>query len=173
MDICGFENYKIHRNGDVENVKTNKILKAFTNNMGYLNVGLCKDGKVTNMRIHRLIALHFIPNLDNKKCVDHIDRNKQNNNIDNLRWVTCSENQLNTAIRGKSKYRGVSFHKQTNKWRAHIRIDSKIKHIGLYETEIEAAKAYNNFILTNDLNQFYRANLNVFEENEFFEHFIL
>ena len=173
MEVCGFENYKIYENGDVENVKTKRILKPQTDTPGYLYVILYKDGKRTNMKIHRLIALHYIQNSENKKCIDHIDRNKQNNNIDNLRWVTCSENQLNTAIRGKSKYRGVSFHKQTNKWRAHIRIDSKIKHIGLYETEIEAAKAYNNFILTNDLNQFYRANLNVFEENEFFEHFIL
>ncbi len=163
MDICGFENYKIHRNGDVENVKTNKILKAFTNNMGYLNVGLCKDGKVTNMRIHRLIALHFIPNLDNKKCIDHIDRNKQNNNIDNLRWVTCSENRLNTPIFGKSKFRGVCFNKPTNKWKAQITIDRKQKYLGLYTSEIDAAKAYNDFILSNDLNQYYIANLNVFE----------
>ncbi len=163
MEVIGFENYKIYENGDVENIKTKRILKTGTDTHGYLRVKLCKDGKGTNINIHRLIALHYIPNPDNKKCVDHIDRNKQNNSIDNLRWVTCSENRLNGPIRGKSKYRGVSFHKQANKWEARIWIDRKQKYIGRYETEIDAAKAFNDFILTNGLNQFYIDNINVFE----------
>ncbi len=163
MEISGFENYKIYENGDVENVKTKRILKPQTNRYGYLYVRLSKDGKTKFMNIHRLIALHYIPNPENKKCIDHIDRNRKNNSIDNLRWATCSENNINTPIRGKSKYRGVCFFKQTNKWMATIRIDRKQKHIGYFLTEIEAAKAYNQFIDDNDMNVFYQENKNVFE----------
>ncbi len=164
MEIIGYEGiYKIYENGDVENVKRKRILKPGTNRQGYLYVILYKDGKTTSTKIHRLIALHYIQNPDNKKCVDHIDRNRQNNSIDNLRWATYSENQLNSPIRGKSIYRGVYFYKPSNKWKAQIQIDGKKKYIGLYASEIEAAKAYNQFIDDNDMNVFYQANKNVFD----------
>ena len=164
MDIIGYEGlYKIYENGDVFSVKSNRILKKMTSSNGYHFVKLCKDKVAKITYTHKTVARHYIPNPDNKKCVDHINRDKQNNNIRNLRWVTCSENNINSAIRGKSKYRGVGFHKQKNKWRTVITIDGKSKHIGYYETEIEAAKAYNNYIIENDMNEFYLANLNVFD----------
>ena len=59
---------------------------------GYLKVYLCKDGKVIQRYIHRLVAEHFIPNLKNKKEVNHIDGCKTNNSLENLEWVTASEN---------------------------------------------------------------------------------
>ena len=58
------------------------------------------------MLVHRLIALTFIPNLENKKQVDHIDFNEQNNNVDNLRWVTVKENQQHSAGRMRNKKSG-------------------------------------------------------------------
>ncbi len=90
-----------------------------------------------------------------------------------MRWVTCQENNLNTPIRGKSKYRGVSFFKRDNKWQAKIKIDGKSKHLGLYETEIDAARAYNNYILSNNMNSFYLDNLNTYQNESLFEVIVL
>jgi len=95
-------------------------------------------------RLHRLLAEAFIPNPENKPCVDHIDRDPLNNCLSNLRWATHTENQWN---RGKQRnntsgYTGVSFHKATGKWQTYIKIDGKNEYLGLYETPEEASKAY-------------------------------
>ena len=67
------------------------ILKESTTNDGYLTVRL--DDK--HYRKHRLIALQFLPNPDNLPFIDHIDRDRTNNHLDNLRWVTASDNSFN------------------------------------------------------------------------------
>ncbi|HHJ7007677.1 TPA: HNH endonuclease [Streptococcus pyogenes] len=67
--------------------------KPFTNKRnGYLIVDLYKDNKSEKVPIHRLVAEAFIPNLENKATVDHIDGDRKNNSINNLRWATYSEN---------------------------------------------------------------------------------
>lgn len=69
-----------------------KILKTFDNTKGYKLVKLYKDNKKYIKKVHRLVAETFIPNIENKPQVNHIDGNKQNNNIYNLEWVTNKEN---------------------------------------------------------------------------------
>ena len=96
--IEGFSNYLIYENGDVYSKIQKKILKPQTmNRTSYKYLILKKDNeeKRKSMLVHRLVALAYIPNPDNKPCVDHIDQNRTNNNIDNLRWVDHSENALN------------------------------------------------------------------------------
>ena len=61
------------------------------NNTGYRKIGY----NYKNYLVHRLVAETFIPNPENKPCIDHIDRNRLNNNVSNLRWVTVKENNLN------------------------------------------------------------------------------
>ena len=92
--IKDFENYEISNYGNVRNKKTKRILKSNCVGKGYLAVQLSKNSTRKSFQIHRLIALEFIPNSDpeNKTQVNHIDGNKLNNNIDNLEWVTPSEN---------------------------------------------------------------------------------
>jgi len=94
--------------------------------------------------IHRLLAQAFIPNPENKPCVDHIDGNKQNNCLSNLRWATRVENNRNRKKQrnNTSDYTGVSFHKRDGKWEAQIRIDGKKKHLGYFHTKEEAAAVY-------------------------------
>ena len=69
-----------------------KILKGTLSDKGYLTVGLTKDGKQKNFRIHRLVAIAFIPNPHNKQEVNHKNGIKDDNRVDNLEWSTGDEN---------------------------------------------------------------------------------
>lgn len=93
--ITDYPNYEVSDAGEVRNVITGKVLKAGLNGCGYPRVNLCPGRKDTN--VHRLVALHFIENPDNKPMVDHIDRNRANNHVSNLRWATQSENMQNVG----------------------------------------------------------------------------
>ena len=94
--IKGYENlYKINKNGDVYSCKSSKIKKQYITDDDYLSLHLHLNGQRKKYRIHRLIALQWIPNPDNLSEVDHIDRNRQNNHIDNLRWVDRQTNRRN------------------------------------------------------------------------------
>ena len=127
--VQDYENiYKIYKNGDIEKYYKNgntKIMKPPKNN-GYLRVDLNKEGKGKKFYIHRLIAIHFIPNPENKEFIDHLDGNPLNNSIENLRWVSRQENNLNKKNWGKYK-RGVSFIKSRNKFKSKIHINEKEK----------------------------------------------
>jgi hypothetical protein len=139
--IVGYEGlYEVSDFGNVRNCKTGRFLKGSENKDGYLQVGLYKDKKRKMFRIHRLVALAFLENPENKPTVDHIDRNKQNNRLENLRWATKSENQANTGLRctNTSGIKGVGFHKPLNKYIARICKNGELKHLGLFATIEEA-----------------------------------
>lgn len=86
------ENYSINEKGEIKNNITKKILSPSINkDSGYYQIDLWKNNKSRKYTLHRLVANNFIPNLENKPTVDHIDGNRLNNNISNLRWATYSE----------------------------------------------------------------------------------
>ena len=144
LPIKNYEKYSISNHGNIKNNKTNRILKPSTNPQGYKLINLCKNGKVENSRVHRLVAKAFLENPDNKQKVDHIDNNPANNNVKNLRWCSQKENQHNQGkrINNTSGFKGVSFHKHRNKYQANININGKYKHLGYYETPEEASHVY-------------------------------
>ena len=80
-----------------------RILKPALNDSGYKIVVLTKNKKSKSLRVHRLVALAFIPNLENKPQVNHKDGNKLNNHIDNLEWCTNSENEIHAYKLGLKK----------------------------------------------------------------------
>jgi hypothetical protein len=89
--------------------------------------------------------------------IDHLNRNKLDNRIQNLRWATSSQNQAN---RGKFKnssstFIGVCFDKATNKWCSKIQINKKRKNLGYFKTEIEASEFRQKYILDKNLQEFY------------------
>ena len=91
-EIKGFEGrYKISSFGRALG-PSNKILKPLPVDNGYYRYGLAAGGKVTYRSAHRLVALHFIPKVRGKEFVNHKDGNKANNSVENLEWVTGSEN---------------------------------------------------------------------------------
>ena len=96
--IKGFSNYRIYEDGRVQNRFTRYFLKASPNGSGYLHIQLSKNNEGTMKKIHTLVAEAFIIKPENKNYIDHIDHDILNNSIDNLRWVTLSENSRNQSI---------------------------------------------------------------------------
>ena len=92
--INDFPNYEISNFGNIRN-KT-KLLKIVPNKQGYNIVVLCNGIRKT-INVHRLVAAAFVPNPENKPCVDHIDGDRANNHADNLRWVTAKEIAMYSA----------------------------------------------------------------------------
>ena len=141
FDVKGYEGiYKINKNGDVYSLprkvpfreyemfikgKKKKHTKLKT---GYYAVGLWKNNVQKLIPIHRLIAETFIPNPKKLKCINHIDGNKENNNIGNLEWCTHSENVKHAYDTGLCK-----------KGKKVMCIETGI----VYKSESEAAKAMN------------------------------
>jgi hypothetical protein len=134
-------NYSISKNGEVRNDETNILKKIWLSRTGYYSLGLCKNSKDKKFKLHRLLALAFIPNPDDKPCVDHKDGNPKNNKLENLRWCTIQENTRNMKGHGKYK-KGVSLITNSNKFASHIKINGKKKHLGCFETEDEAHEVY-------------------------------
>jgi hypothetical protein len=138
--IVGFENYSVSDLGNVINDKTGRILKPGCDTWGYFQVGLRKNEKTHFKSIHKLTAAAFLLNPENKKYVDHIDNDRQNNKLINLRFATPQQNQQNRSINknNKSGTKGVSWNKQRNKWTAQIRINGKLIHLGSFLNKEDA-----------------------------------
>lgn len=90
--INNYDNYYINEDGKVYNSNTKKYLKGSIGENGYLYYRLSKNNKKKMFYAHRLVAENFIDNPNNYEVVNHIDGNKLNNNVNNLEWVTYSEN---------------------------------------------------------------------------------
>jgi hypothetical protein len=138
--IDDYDSYSVSTFGRVRNDTTGKVLKGRSvNSDGYRLAHI----QGTCVKIHRLVANAFINNPNNKKCVDHKDNNKVNNNITNLRWATHTENNINASMRKDniSGIKGVSWCKQQKKWRAQIQIDGLKIHLGCFDDIEDAKKA--------------------------------
>jgi hypothetical protein len=129
----------VNKMGEVYGLKANGEMKIIENvsndNTGYNRI---RCGNKMTKR-HRIIAYIYLGlDLENpKQQIDHIDGNKLNNSLDNLRIVTHQQNQWN-----RTKAKGYYFDKQAKKWRAEIRLNNKKIHLGYYNTESEARVSY-------------------------------
>ena len=124
-NIVNFPNYQISTFGNCKNVITGRILKPSISPQGYLQVVLMNDGDRSTKTVHKMVAIAFLENPENKRCVDYIDRCRANNHISNLRFATDSENQHNISIKSNntSGVTGVFFHRAAQKWKAQITAD--------------------------------------------------
>jgi hypothetical protein len=145
MEIKDFPNYLIYPDGRVFSKKSNKFKQPSDNGCGYKYVALYPNHK--NFTIHRLVAIHYIPNPENKPEVDHIDRDKNNNDVSNLRWVNASQNNLNKLKQSNNKtgHKNISFYEKRNKYI----FQKKIKGLKIYKefkTLEEALEYKSNYL---------------------------
>lgn len=137
--IKDHENYEVSNLGNIRNTKTGRILKPHVTNGGYCNVSLNRKLKL----IHQLVAKSFLENPNNLEVVDHINNDKTDNSVNNLRYATIQQNCRNKILSSNntSGYKGVSWYKPLHKWKASITIDKKKNHIGYFCTIEEALNA--------------------------------
>lgn len=112
------------------------------------NVNLCSCGyaRLSGIRLHKVIMKRILNGADipSDKVIDHINRNRLDNRRSNLRLCTVTQNAINRSKKeSSSRYIGVSWKKTKNKWYAQIKQNKKVKYLGLFECEKEAAKRYN------------------------------
>lgn len=155
LDIIGYEGlYSISNLGRVKSIKSDKILtgtiKVNSNSKNkYRIVSLVNK----RFRVHRLVALHFLPVVEGKNIVNHIDLDSLNNCVTNLEWVDNRENVSHGWLSKKtsSSYVGVYYSKSMDKWCSFIQIDKKKIHLGTFKSEDEAYTTRLDYMKINNI----------------------
>ena len=136
-----YEDHKMYRK---LKTKWNCCNDITPNSRGYIRIGI--NNKL--YQLHRIIYKYHNEDWDltysHNNQIDHININPLDNRIENLRVLNHSQNNRNKNKKKNcsSQYKGVSWHKQINKWVAHISIDNKMKYLGHFTNEEEAAEVY-------------------------------
>lgn len=150
-DIKEYEGlYQISNTGKVRSFLTNKLLKLAINHKGYKVTYLYKNGKRKTISVHRLVAINFILNPHNYPQVNHIDGNKQNNNMDNLEWCDNDYNQRHAQKNGLNLTCPIRLLKVTEQLEFNS-IHEAFKYLGIkpngkYKDVINTSRIYNGYI---------------------------
>lgn len=151
------DRFLVSNKGRVLSIAFNKLktCKTYsTTSKGYLSTVFSVNGKPHLRLVHRMVAMTFIPNPENKPHVNHINSNRADNNVDNLEWVTVKENirhgrehgnitlDCNKGVkspRAKSKYNNVTWNETKQRWQSSLKINGKRLSQKMFKTEEEAA----------------------------------
>lgn len=106
--------YEVNNLGQVRHIIRKQILKPRLNKGGYNYFCVCNNGKRINYAVHRAVAIAFIPNPDNKTEINHINSIRDDNRLENLEWVTSSENKHHAYLKAENSIsRGKKIHQYT------------------------------------------------------------
>jgi len=135
---------KVLMKGKFPYIKKENTLNPFVQKNGYLAVGLTKEGRIKTFKVHQLVAIAF---LEHERCgmkiiVDHKNNNRKDNNVNNLQLISQRDNASKDRGGYTSKFVGVCWDKQKNKWKSQISINGKTELIGCFTNELEAANSY-------------------------------
>jgi hypothetical protein len=138
ITITQCPDYEISNLGRIRNKKNGRIMKQTINFQGYKVLTLNKK----TFYVHKLLGIAFIQNPLNKLWIDHINNNKTDNNLLNLRWVTSSENNQNRSL-SKNNLLGIKGVRKVynNKFVARVKFNNKVYYLGTFKTLAEAKKA--------------------------------
>jgi hypothetical protein len=143
MQVTGFDKYEVSNLG---NIRSNRcILKPGYDTYGYRQVNLYKDGTRYTRKIYRLVLNAFSPNIENKPQVDHINRIRHDDRLENLRWVTARENVRNSKD-FTEEMNGISRSEKNNTYIVRLNIDGQEKYFGSRKT-LDEAKSLRNDVL--------------------------
>ena len=137
--------YEISNYGNIRNSKI--IMKQQIDKYGYKYICLTKNGVGKKHKVHRLVLSSFIKHEPNLVC-NHIDKNKENNNLTNLEWVTIRENNVHKFL-DKNKNVGITF--KDNKWYARVQLDKVRIHIGYFKNLNDAIIARHLYLKNNNI----------------------
>lgn len=132
------------RNGKCSFIRKGRLINGSLNSFGYKTVSLRLNNNLKSFLVHQLVAIAFLNHKPDgyKIVVDHINCIKTDNRLENLQLISNRENISKDRKNGSSKYTGVSWNKQRNKWRSNIQINGKNKHLGYFNCETAAFLAY-------------------------------
>ncbi len=127
--------YSLSNYGDIRRDSDNYMMHPYTSCQGYVTYRIKKNNNTNRYKLHVLMAKYFLPNPLNLPVVDHINRDKNNNKLSNLRWTTHQTNAANQVKRQntKSKYKGLRWH--NTKWEVYITQNYKKHYIGGLHTD--------------------------------------
>lgn len=134
--------HEISTEGEIRN-KRGMILKQHLHkDRGYLQITITMDSKWVQHYPHRLVATAFLPNPDNLAEVDHINRIRTDNRVENLRWVTRSDNCMNKGCRVDSKSKEKNIYARADgMFIVKKMVDGKRLYLGIYDTLEDAIAA--------------------------------
>lgn len=159
-DVKGYEGfYQVSNRGRVKSfVKWRgssepRILSAPLNSDGYPLLHLCRNGNKKSIKVHQLVAMAFLGYTQNGNTVvvDHINHDKTDNNVKNLQVISHRENSCKRLKKYTSKYVGVSWRKDRNKWTARINLNGVYKHLGNFTDEKQAYFEYQKALNENNV----------------------
>lgn len=148
LQFIGQPSYAVSREGKVYSLKSSRFLKSFSDTSGYQYIECYEHGKKHKFAVHRLVALAFLDNPENKKEVNHKDGNKSNNHLSNLEWVTPSENCIHaerTGLRNNAKLDDFTVHNICTKLCEGFRVCDISSMFGIprsYISDIKNKKTY-------------------------------
>ena len=158
--------YKVYEDGKIYDIVKDRIMPSPRTSNGYIATYIYIEDLCREIGVHRIVLCAFTnKSITYNMQVNHKDGNKENNSLDNLEWVTCSENHRHAYNNGRkasncwngkkmpkhtSNYHYVLWDESKKKWMVSIKWKRKNYYVGRYNSEIEAAKAADAFIKANN-----------------------